>query len=148
MRVTPYRYPYCQKIEIKKIVRELLEYRVIRPSQSPFSSPVLLVRKEDGSWRMCIDYLPLNKETIEDKYLIPVVGESHGSTIFSKMHLQSGYHQLRIRKKDISRSPVVIQQKKKKGRRIFIRLLFVLMKVYEFLVMPFGLTNAHLLPSS
>jgi hypothetical protein len=64
--VRTYFYPYIQKEKIERIVRELLESGVIKPSQSPFSFPILLVRKADGSWRMCMDYRALTKETIKD----------------------------------------------------------------------------------
>ena len=70
-----YGYPFYQKTEIDNIVKEFLESGSIKPSQSPFSSPVLPVRKAYGSWRMCIDYRGLNKETVKDKFLIPVVDE-------------------------------------------------------------------------
>lgn len=71
----PYHYPFYQKEEIEKIVKELLDSGLIKHTHSPFSPPVLLVRKGDGTWRICMDYRSLNQVTIKDKFPIPVVDE-------------------------------------------------------------------------
>jgi hypothetical protein len=73
--VRPYKYPFAQKNEIEKIVQELLEAGVIHPSTSPYSSPVVMVLKKEGSWHMCPYFHALNKLTIKDKFPIPVIDD-------------------------------------------------------------------------
>ncbi|GJZ28369.1 putative reverse transcriptase domain-containing protein [Tanacetum coccineum] len=88
-----------------RLPRQLLEKGFIRPSSSPWGAPVLFMKKKDGSFRMCIDYRELNKLTVKNRYPLPRIDDLfdqlQGSSVYSKINLQSGYHQLHIKEEDI-----------------------------------------------
>nr|GEV61137.1 hypothetical protein [Tanacetum cinerariifolium] len=93
VNIRPYRHPPIQKDAIENMVKELLESGVIKPRQSPFSSPIVMVKKKDNTWRMCVDYRQLNKSTIKDKFPIPIINELidelHSVVVFSKLDLRT-----------------------------------------------------------
>ncbi|KAL0552395.1 hypothetical protein IC582_011504 [Cucumis melo] len=92
--------------ELKVQLQELLDKGFIRPSVSPWGAPVLFVKKKDGSMRLCIDYRELNKVTVKNKYPLPRIDDLfdqlQGATVFFKIDLRSGYHQLKIKDSDVS----------------------------------------------
>jgi len=115
--------------ELKNQLEELLEKQFIRPSVSPWGALVLLVKKKDGSMRLCVDYRQLNKVTIKNRYPLPriddLMDQLVGAEVFSKIDLRSGYHQIRVKAEDISKTAF----RTRYGH-------------YEYFVMPFGISNA------
>nr|GEX15854.1 hypothetical protein [Tanacetum cinerariifolium] len=124
----PYRLAPSKMKEIAEQIQELSDKVFIRPSSSPWGAPVLFVKKKDGSFRMCIDYRELNKLTVKTHYPLPRIDDLfdqlQGSSVYSKIDLRSGYHQLIVREEDIPKTAF----RTRYGD-------------YEFQVMPFGLTN-------
>ena len=127
--ITPYRMDPIELKELKLQLQELLKKGFIRPSVSPWGAPVLFVKKKDGTLRLCTDYRQLNKLTLKNKYPLPIIdnllNQLKGASIFSKIDLRSGYHQLKIKDTDVHKTTF----RTRYGH-------------YEFLVMLFGLTNA------
>ena len=125
----PYKSAWKERVVIQDQVEGMLRRGVIEPSDSPWSSPVVLVKKKDGTWRFCVDYRKLNAVTVKDSYPLPRIADTlsrlEGATLFSSMDLQSGYHQV----------PVVDEHRSKTA--------FVTADgLYQFRTLPFGLTNA------
>nr|GEU66475.1 putative reverse transcriptase domain-containing protein [Tanacetum cinerariifolium] len=126
---SPYRLAPTKMQELSNQFKELQDKGFIRPSSSPWGAPVLVMKKKDGLFRMCMDYRELNKLTVKNRYTLLKIDELFdqlkGSRYFSKIDLQSGYHQLRVREEDIPKTAFITRY----GH-------------FEFTVMPFDLTNA------
>ncbi|WVZ59648.1 hypothetical protein U9M48_009762 [Paspalum notatum var. saurae] len=127
--IAPYRLSRPFQEELRKQLDDLLSKKLIRHSVSPWRAPVLFTKKEDGNWRMCIDYCGLNAVTIKNKHPLPRIDELFdclkGARVFLKIDLQSGYNQIPVREEDIEKTAFATMY----GH-------------YEFRVMSFGLTNA------
>ncbi|GJT06628.1 putative reverse transcriptase domain-containing protein [Tanacetum coccineum] len=122
--------PHARQVEFQiDLVPKLSDKGFIRPSSSPWGAPVLFVKKKDESFWMCIDYRELNKLTVKNRYPLPRIDDLfdqlQGSSVYSKIDLRSGYHQLRVRDEDIPK----MSFRTRYGH-------------YKFQAMPFGLTNA------
>ena len=123
-----YRRLVSENDEIKRKIQELIQKGHIHPSASPCGSPIVLAKKKDGTWRLCIDYRALKKITVKNRYPIPwiddLLDQLRGAKFFTKIDLKSGYHQVPIDPADVWKTAF----KSKEG-------------LFEWLVMPFGLTN-------
>jgi RNase H-like domain found in reverse transcriptase/Reverse transcriptase (RNA-dependent DNA polymerase)/Integrase zinc binding domain/Integrase core domain/gag-polyprotein putative aspartyl protease len=129
IHIRPYASAWKERRLIDKQVQEMLQQKVIEPSLSPWSAPVVLVKKKDGSWRFCVDYRKLNAITLKTVYPLPRIDEAlarlEGSSYFSSVDLQSGYWQLVVRPEDQEKTAFTTAD----GH-------------YQFRAMPFGLSGA------
>lgn len=125
----PYKSAWNERSIIREQIDQMLRRGIIEPSDSPWSSPVVLVKKNDGTWHFCVDYRKLNSFTVRDVYPLPCItvalSRLQGATYFSSMDLQVGYHQVPVRKTDRPKTAFITAD-----------------GLYQFKVMPFGLTNA------
>ncbi|MCO5548015.1 hypothetical protein L7F22_001471 [Adiantum nelumboides] len=125
----PYKMSLLEAIELKEQLRQLIGQGFIRPSKSSWGAPILFQKKKDGILRLCIDYRGLNQVTVKNNYPLPRIDELldrlHGSKVFTKIDLRSGYYQIRIKEDDISKTAFNTRY----GH-------------FEFIVMSFGMTNA------
>ena len=124
-----YRLSAPEREEMERQIQEMLSKGWIRPSCSPYGSPILFVKKKDGGMRMCVDFRMLNKQTIRNNYPLPRIDDLldrlEGATIYSCLDMQQAYHQVRLSDQDTAKTAFTTPQ-----------------GLFEYLVMPFGLTNA------
>jgi hypothetical protein len=126
---TPYRMATLEVAELKEHIKKLLEKGFIRPSSSLWGASMIFIPKKDGIQRSCVDYHALNEVTVKNKYPLPRIDDLFdqlcGACVFSKIDLQSRYHQLKIRECDMPKTAFVLRY-----------------GLYEYTVMSFELTNA------
>ena len=107
----PYRMAFSNREKVRKIVHDLLEDGIIRDSESPYASPILLVKKKNGAERMCVDYRALNRKTVKDKYPLPRIDDLldniEGNSFYTTLDLASGYHQIPVAEDSISKTAFV-----------------------------------------
>lgn len=125
----PYRLSYQEKLKVREIVKDLLDKNIIRESDSEYASPIILVKKKDGTDRMCVDFRALNRITIKDRYPLPLI-EDHidrlgRSKFFTSLDMASGFHQIPIDEGSIHKTGFVTPESH-----------------FEYLKMPFGLCNS------
>ncbi|CAH2227097.1 jg1579, partial [Pararge aegeria aegeria] len=125
----PYRLTPIERQKVKSIVLELIENHIVRESKSPYSSPIILVKKKNGDDRLCVDYRELNSNTIRDHYPLPLIGDQidqlAGGKYFHTLDMASGFHQIPISPESIEKTAFITPD-----------------GLYEYLTMPFGLCNA------
>lgn len=125
----PYRVYYAEKSILQNMINELFKSKIIRPSESPYASPVLLVKKKTGDYRMAVDFRKVNAITVKDKYPLPLIEEQidrlGNNKYFIGLDLASGYYQVPMAEESIEKTAVVTPDAH-----------------FEFLRMPFGLSNA------
>ncbi|GJS90710.1 putative reverse transcriptase domain-containing protein [Tanacetum coccineum] len=130
----PYRLAPSEMKELSEQLKELSDKGFIRPSSSPWGASVLFVKNKDRSFRMCIDYRELNKLTVKNHYPLPRIDDLfdqlQGSSVYSKIDLRSGYHQLRIREEDILKTAFRTQNKQEHEEHL--KLILELLKKEEF----------------
>ena len=126
---SPYRMCHWETQHLRERIEQLEALGFIRPSVSPWASPVLFIAKKNGKLRFCVDYRALNKLTVKNRFPLPtmdvLMDKLHGSRIFSKIDLQSAYHQIRIHPNDIEKSAFVTP-----------------FGLFEYTVLPFSMCNA------
>ncbi|CAH2265776.1 jg7961 [Pararge aegeria aegeria] len=124
-----YRLAPVEREKVQKIIKELMDKNIIRESNSPFASPIIMVKKKNGEDRLCVDYRELNANTVRDHYPLPLISEQldqlADAKYFTCLDMAAGFHKIPISKESIEKTSFITPD----GQ-------------YEYLTMPFGLTNA------